>query len=244
MSVGQPANPRRRDRRLDHRGIAVGRRPGDRLAGRGAGADPRLRFAVRAVYGKRTDEIAAWLDEAAGRCGRARRPGRDQRHRPGPAGRRRGGEPRRDGPARPGAGPARRRRERAPWNNGWPGAEAPIRELNAQIATLGVPVLPFHETLEDPSGRAGCARSGRRRRPSVRRGLPAPRRASVPPPVTNELRRPLDDRTAPARARAPAAARRRRPLARVRLARRARSRRRGRRARGAARDPRRQRAPR
>ena len=24
-----------------------------------------------------------------------------------------------------------------PWNNGWPGAEAPIRELNAQIATLG-----------------------------------------------------------------------------------------------------------
>ena len=37
-----------------------------------------------------------------------------------------------------------------PWNNGWPGAEAPIRELNAQIATLGVPVLPFHETLDDP----------------------------------------------------------------------------------------------
>ena len=30
-----------------------------------AEADPRLRFTVRAVYGKRTDEIAAWLDEAA-----------------------------------------------------------------------------------------------------------------------------------------------------------------------------------
>ena len=30
-----------------------------------AAADPRLRFTVRAVYGKRTDEIAAWLDEAA-----------------------------------------------------------------------------------------------------------------------------------------------------------------------------------
>ncbi len=28
-------------------------------------ADPRLRFTVRAVYGKRTDEIANWLDEAA-----------------------------------------------------------------------------------------------------------------------------------------------------------------------------------
>ena len=30
-----------------------------------AEADPRLHFTVRAVYGKRTDEIAAWLDEAA-----------------------------------------------------------------------------------------------------------------------------------------------------------------------------------
>ena len=37
-----------------------------------------------------------------------------------------------------------------PWNNGWPQAEAPIRELNALIAGMGVPVLPFHETLEDP----------------------------------------------------------------------------------------------
>ena len=30
-----------------------------------AAVDPRLRFAVHAVYGKRTDEVAAWLDEAA-----------------------------------------------------------------------------------------------------------------------------------------------------------------------------------
>jgi lysophospholipase L1-like esterase len=37
-----------------------------------------------------------------------------------------------------------------PWNNGWPGQEAPIRELNARIHALGVPVLPFHDTLEDP----------------------------------------------------------------------------------------------
>jgi lysophospholipase L1-like esterase len=37
-----------------------------------------------------------------------------------------------------------------PWNNGWPGAEAPIRELNAAIEGMGVPVLPFHATLEDP----------------------------------------------------------------------------------------------
>jgi lysophospholipase L1-like esterase len=41
-----------------------------------------------------------------------------------------------------------------PWNKGWPGAEPGIRELNALIRQLaaaeGVPLLPFHETLEDP----------------------------------------------------------------------------------------------
>ena len=41
-----------------------------------------------------------------------------------------------------------------PWNNGWPDAEPKIRELNALIASLaeaeGVPLLLFHETLEDP----------------------------------------------------------------------------------------------
>jgi lysophospholipase L1-like esterase len=37
-----------------------------------------------------------------------------------------------------------------PWNNGWPGTEAPIRALNERIHGLGVPLLPFHDTLEDP----------------------------------------------------------------------------------------------
>jgi lysophospholipase L1-like esterase len=37
-----------------------------------------------------------------------------------------------------------------PWNNGWPRQEAPIRALNALIAAFGVPLLPFHDTLEDP----------------------------------------------------------------------------------------------
>jgi lysophospholipase L1-like esterase len=41
-----------------------------------------------------------------------------------------------------------------PWNGGWPRAEEPIRRLNALIEELavaeGVPVLPFHETLESP----------------------------------------------------------------------------------------------
>jgi lysophospholipase L1-like esterase len=37
-----------------------------------------------------------------------------------------------------------------PWNRGWPGAEPAIRELNALIGELGVALLPFHDTLEDP----------------------------------------------------------------------------------------------
>ena len=37
-----------------------------------------------------------------------------------------------------------------PWNNGWPDSEAAIRDLNARIHAFGVPVLPFHDTLEDP----------------------------------------------------------------------------------------------
>jgi len=37
-----------------------------------------------------------------------------------------------------------------PWNNGWPQQEAPIRALNERIRGFGVPLLPFHDTLEDP----------------------------------------------------------------------------------------------
>jgi lysophospholipase L1-like esterase len=41
-----------------------------------------------------------------------------------------------------------------PWNNGWPDAEPRIRRLNALIAEMAreenVPLLPFHDTLEDP----------------------------------------------------------------------------------------------
>ena len=40
-----------------------------------------------------------------------------------------------------------------PWNNGWPGAEPSIRRLNELVHSIGreegVPVLPFHATLED-----------------------------------------------------------------------------------------------
>ncbi|HUH14615.1 MAG TPA: SGNH/GDSL hydrolase family protein [Gaiellaceae bacterium] len=115
-----------------------------------AAADPRLRFTVRAAYGRRTDEIAAWLDEAATGADALVVQGGINDVAQG----------------RPVAGAAANLAAMVgrglelglrvavanvlPWNNGWPGTEAPIRELNALIAGLGVPVLPFHDTLEDP----------------------------------------------------------------------------------------------
>jgi lysophospholipase L1-like esterase len=38
-----------------------------------------------------------------------------------------------------------------PWNNGWPQHERAIRALNERIKALGVPLMPFHDTLEDPA---------------------------------------------------------------------------------------------
>jgi len=42
-----------------------------------------------------------------------------------------------------------------PWNNGWPDADPKIRGLNDLIAEItreeDVPLLPFHDTLEDPN---------------------------------------------------------------------------------------------
>ena len=48
-----------------------------------------------------------------------------------------------------------------PWNNGWPDAESEIRRLNELVAGIAqdedVPLLPFHDALEDPD-RAGRMR--------------------------------------------------------------------------------------
>jgi lysophospholipase L1-like esterase len=115
-----------------------------------AAADPRLRFTVRAVYGKRTDEIAAWLEDAvAGAEALVVQGGINDIAQGRPVAEaaanlramiRRGGE----------LGLRVAVADVLPWNNGWPAAETPIRELNALIEAMGVPVLPFHETLEDP----------------------------------------------------------------------------------------------
>jgi lysophospholipase L1-like esterase len=113
-------------------------------------ADPRLRFTVRAVYGKRTDEIASWLDEAVA--------GADVLVVQGGINDIAQGRRVADAAANLGAMVGRGQElglrvtvaNVLPWNNGWPDAEPKIRELNALIEELGAPVLRFHETLEDP----------------------------------------------------------------------------------------------
>lgn len=112
--------------------------------------DPSLEFRNCGIYGQRTDEIALRLDECAA--------GADVLIVQGGindiAQRR---------PVEPAAenlrGMVERGRELGlrvvvvdvlPWNNGFPAAEAPIRRLNELIREIGAPVLPFHDTLEDP----------------------------------------------------------------------------------------------
>jgi lysophospholipase L1-like esterase len=119
-----------------------------------AAADPRLRFTVRAAHGRRTDEIAPWLAEAAAGAEALVvqggindiAQGRDL-----------------DSAAASLRATVRRGRELGlrvaianvlPWNRGWPATADAIDRLNELIAELargeGVPVLPFYETLESP----------------------------------------------------------------------------------------------
>jgi lysophospholipase L1-like esterase len=117
-------------------------------------AHPELRFRNCGVYGQRTDEIAARLDE----CARGARVLVVQGGINDVAQKR---------PVEQAAANLRRMVERGkalglrvaiaellPWNNGYPEADGPIRRLNELIRGIGrderVPVLPFYETLEDP----------------------------------------------------------------------------------------------
>jgi lysophospholipase L1-like esterase len=119
-----------------------------------ARAEPRLEIRNCGIYGQRTDEIAVRLDD----CARGAdvlivqggindiAQGRDVETAAANlrAMVRRGKE----------LGLRVALADVLPWNNGWPDAEPQIRKLNAQIAEIArdenVPLLPFHETLEDP----------------------------------------------------------------------------------------------
>jgi lysophospholipase L1-like esterase len=117
-------------------------------------AHPDIRFRNCGVYGQRTDEIAARLDE----CAKGARVLIVQ-----------GGinDIAQGRPVEPAAANLRRMVERGkelglrvaiaellPWNNGYPQADLPIRRLNELIRAIGrdeqVSVLPFYEALEDP----------------------------------------------------------------------------------------------
>lgn len=112
--------------------------------------NPHLRFRNCGVYGQRTDEIAMRLDACAA--------GADVLIVQGGINDIAQGRPI-DGAAETlhamvGRGLALGLRVAAcdvlPWNGGWPTKEEPIRGLNALIHELDVPILPFHDTLEDP----------------------------------------------------------------------------------------------
>jgi len=124
--------------------------------------DPRLRFRNFGIHGQRTDEIRARLEECAGGADllvvqggindiaqtRPIESAAENLH----AMVRRGKE----------LGLRVALADVLPWNNGWPQAEEPIRRLNMLIAAIArterVPLLPFHDTLEDPN-RPGRMRS-------------------------------------------------------------------------------------
>jgi acyl-CoA thioesterase-1 len=126
-----------------------------------AHADPRLDFHNCGIYGQRTDEIRPRLDE----CVR----GADVLIVQGGINDIAQGRPV-EAAAENLRAMVREARARGlrvalvdvlPWNNGWPDAEPKIRALNALIGEVAdreaVPLLPFHDTLEDP------ARPGRMR---------------------------------------------------------------------------------
>lgn len=119
-----------------------------------ASADPRLEIRNCGVYGQRTDEIAARLDD----CARDAEvlivqggindiaQGRDVEIAAESlrAMVRRGKE----------LGLRVALADALPWNNGWPDAEPKIRRLNELIGEIArdedVPLLLFHDTLADP----------------------------------------------------------------------------------------------
>jgi lysophospholipase L1-like esterase len=119
-----------------------------------ARADERLEFRNCGIYGQRTDEIRARFDEAAA--------GADVLVVQGGINDIAQGRPVEDAAANLRAMVRRGRQlglrvavaDVLPWNNGWPEAEPEIRRLNGLIAAIAreedVPLLPFHDTLEDP----------------------------------------------------------------------------------------------
>ncbi|MDX6407701.1 MAG: hypothetical protein QOE13_772 [Gaiellaceae bacterium] len=135
--------------------------------------EPRLAFRNCGIYGQRTDEIMDRLDDCAnGADVLVVQGGINDIAQRRPV----------EQPAANLSAMVRRGKELGvrvaladvlPWNNGWPEAEAQIRLLNGLIVELsraeGVPLLPFHDTLEDENrpGRMGAKWTSDGDHPSV-----------------------------------------------------------------------------
>ncbi len=118
-------------------------------------ADPRLAFRNCGVFGERTDEIALRLDACAdGADAIVIQGGINDiaQGRPVPEAAADIRSMVRDAKAMDLAVAVA---DVLPWNNGHPDADPAIARLNAEIRAIGrdedVPVLPFHDTLEDPA---------------------------------------------------------------------------------------------
>lgn len=125
-----------------------------------AQADPSLEFRNCGINGERTDQIALRLDGCVGADGDA--DGADMLIVQGGINDIAQGRPVEDAAADLRAMVERGKElglavaivELLPWNNGHPGADAEIEELNRLIHGIGededVPVMPWHAALEDP----------------------------------------------------------------------------------------------
>ena len=126
--------------------------------------DPQLEFRTVAEYGKRTDEIAAFFADAV--------PDADALVVQGGINDIAQGRPIEDAAHNLAALIARGQAlglnvvtvDVLPWNNGDARAARDIVAINELIHALGVPVLPFHDTLADPEHpermRAECTDDG------------------------------------------------------------------------------------
>ncbi len=122
--------------------------------------DRRLRFSNCGVFGERTDEIARRLDACVAIAGPD---GADMLIVQGGINDIAQGSSIEDAAANLrgmveaglGAGLDVAITDVLPWNNGHPAADAKIAELNRRIRAIAadeeVPLLPFHDTLEDPA---------------------------------------------------------------------------------------------
>ena len=118
-------------------------------------ADPSLQFRNCGVFGERTDEIAKRLDSCASGADALIIQGGINDIAQGRPVKAAAADLRKMVEAGKAIGLPVAITDVLPWNNGHPAADQPIAELNRMIATIAadedVPLLPFHDTLEDPS---------------------------------------------------------------------------------------------